>query len=219
MSQSWLKIRLHRQTGVSQFKYFKMIVHDMLIFWEQRLVFLATPKAGSTAIEAALEPLASVNMKRPHALKHMTARNYHQFMAPYLRTVTGEDFTTIALMREPQSWLASWYRFHLRDAETDTPPPFETFIQNYTDDTNAAHIGTQSAILCDIAGNKSVDRIFRYEDMEKFVTFLEDRLNCAITLPRINVPPETDTALAAKNVDMLRTKLAVDYALYDQLAG
>ena len=32
----------------------------MLIFWDQRLVFLATPKAGSTAVEVALEPLASL---------------------------------------------------------------------------------------------------------------------------------------------------------------
>ena len=33
----------------------------MLVFWEQRLAFLATPKTGSTAIAAALEPLAPID--------------------------------------------------------------------------------------------------------------------------------------------------------------
>ena len=32
----------------------------MLVFWEQRLVFLATPKAGSTAVESALGEFSGV---------------------------------------------------------------------------------------------------------------------------------------------------------------
>ena len=61
----------------------------MLIFWDQRLVFLATPKAGSTAVEAALEPLASVAMKRPDPLKHMSAQDYLANLAPYLEATSG----------------------------------------------------------------------------------------------------------------------------------
>lgn len=48
----------------------------MLIFWEPRLVFLATPKAGSTAVEAALEPLAAVAVQRPGAMKHTDIATY-----------------------------------------------------------------------------------------------------------------------------------------------
>lgn len=32
----------------------------MLVFWHQKLTMLATPKTGTTAIEAALESLAHV---------------------------------------------------------------------------------------------------------------------------------------------------------------
>ena len=31
----------------------------MMVFWQEKLAFLATPKTASTAIEAALGPLAS----------------------------------------------------------------------------------------------------------------------------------------------------------------
>jgi hypothetical protein len=48
----------------------------MLVFWDQRLVFLATPKTGSTAIAMALEPLASVSVQRPPVLKHTTVQRY-----------------------------------------------------------------------------------------------------------------------------------------------
>lgn len=37
----------------------------MLVFWKERLVFLATPKTGTTAIEAALQPLANLSIQNP----------------------------------------------------------------------------------------------------------------------------------------------------------
>ena len=63
----------------------------MLIFWESRLVFLATPKAGSTAVEAALEALANVAVQRPAALKHANLSTYQRHIAPWLHSATGDD--------------------------------------------------------------------------------------------------------------------------------
>ena len=102
-----------------------LVVHglQMLIFWESRLVFLATPKAGSTAVEAALEGLANVAVQRPAALKHADLRTYRQHIEPWLHSVTGDRFTTVALMREPVGWLRSWYRFRLRDDDEDPEHP------------------------------------------------------------------------------------------------
>ncbi|MEZ5684798.1 MAG: hypothetical protein R3D78_02410, partial [Paracoccaceae bacterium] len=62
-----------------------------------------------------------------------------------------------------------------------------------------------------------VDRIFRYEDMEQFVHFLEDMLDCAITLPRVNVPPAVDTHLSPDTEAQLRAAMAKDLALYASL--
>ena len=56
----------------------------MLVFWEQRLAFLATPKTGSTAIAAALESLAAVSIQRPPLLKHTTVHRYRRFIGPFL---------------------------------------------------------------------------------------------------------------------------------------
>lgn len=196
----------------------------MLIFWEQRLVFLATPKAGSSAVEAALEPLASVAMLRPASLKHMGAKDYMTHYAPYFEAQTGTPFTTVALMREPISWLRSWYRFRARDAFEDLDHPmqgrnFEAFAQDYIRSPRPPHadIGSQSAILCDAARAPLVDRIFRYEDIGAFVHFLEDRLDCAITLPRVNVPPAADVKLSAQTESALHEAMADDFALYRSL--
>lgn len=196
----------------------------MLIFWEQRLVFLATPKAGSSAVEAALEPLAAVVMPRPEELKHMSAKDFFMHLKPYLEAQAGAEFTTVALMREPIGWLRSWYRFRLRDDFEDPDHPmrgrsFEAFAQDYMASPRPAHaeIGSQSAILCAENGTPLVDRVFRYEDMDAFVHFLEDRLDCVITLPRVNVPPAVDTQLSTATETALKSAMAQDFQLYNSL--
>ena len=87
----------------------------MLVFWDERLAFLATPKTGSTAIAAALESLAAVSIQRPPLLKHTTVHRYRRFIGPYLEAASKDTFTLVALMREPRDWLGSWYRFRQRD--------------------------------------------------------------------------------------------------------
>lgn len=193
----------------------------MLIFWEQELVFLATPKTGSTAIEVALESLASVAMQRPATLKHLTARQYRAHLSPLLNETARARFTTVALMREPIGWLRSWYRFAQRD-ELDDPVhalhgcSFDAFAQAYAsgDAPGFPRIDSQSDFLCDAQGHPLVDRVFRYEDMDTFVQFLEDRLDCAITLPRVNVPPAADVNLSAATEARLRSAMGEDFALY-----
>lgn len=194
----------------------------MLIFWDEALVFLATPKAGSTAVEVALEPLASASLLRPAALKHTGIASYRRHVGPWLAEQTGRRFTTVALMREPVGWLRSWYRFKLRDDHDDPNHAlegmtFETFADTYagTGGADRLGIGSQAAFLDD--GEARVDQIFRYEDMDRFVEFLEARLGCAIELPRINVPPSVDVNLGAEAEQRLRTALARDISLYNGL--
>lgn len=194
----------------------------MLIFWEPRLVFLATPKAGSTAIEAALEGLANLAVQRPAELKHTDFRTFRQFIAPWLQSATGDAFTTVALMREPLSWLQSWYRFRQRDDQDDPAHPmtgvsFAEFARLYASGTagSLADVGSQSGFLTD--GASRVDRIFRYEDMEAFTDFLEDRLDCALRLPHVNVPPAADVTLNADQHSDLMQALEADLAIYHTL--
>ncbi|MDM7458079.1 MAG: hypothetical protein P3W94_001730 [Paracoccus sp. (in: a-proteobacteria)] len=189
----------------------------MLIFWKQRVVFLANPKTGSTSLEMALEPLAEIAFQRPRAMKHTAFPAYRRFLAPWLQEQAGEPFTTVALMRDPLDWLRSWYRFTLQEPEPEfAPRSFTEFALAYADGApETQQIGTQSAFLGD--GTAQVDRLFRYDDMASFVEFLETRLDCVIELPRLNVPPSVDVSLDPQAIPALRRALCQDQALYDSL--
>lgn len=194
----------------------------MLVFWDQRLAFLATPKTGSTAIAAALESLAAVSVQRPPVLKHTTVHRFRRFVGPYLAAASKDDFTLVALMREPRDWLGSWYRFRQRE-ETDPERStrgisFDAFVQAWCSDPQPefAAVGSQARFLRPRQG-EGLDRLFRYEDIGTFVEFLEDRLGCEIILPRLNVSPSGQTELSAKTEALLHDIAAEDFALYATL--
>ncbi|MCW1932698.1 sulfotransferase family 2 domain-containing protein [Pararhodobacter zhoushanensis] len=194
----------------------------MLVFWEQRLVILATPKTGSTAIETALAPLASLSVMQPGALKHSDARNWQRFLRPYLRELSGQDFTAVALMREPIDWLGSWYRVRQREDMFELPGStmgmsFADFIEGHLDTPRSvvADVGCQSAFLKGDDGRAcGVDRLFRYEEIGGFVAYLEELLDFAIELPEVNVSPKGDGALPDALRARAQTRLSADYALY-----
>ena len=194
----------------------------MLVFWEQRLAFLATPKTGSTAIAAALESLAAVSIQRPPLLKHTTVHRYRRFIGPFLEAASKENFTLVALMREPKDWLGSWYRFRQRE-ETEAGKStrgmsFDDFVRAWCQDTRPdfADVGSQGKFLRPRQG-QGVDRLFRYEEIGAFVQFLEERLGCEIILPRLNVSPPGATDLTPETETVLREVAAEDFDLYATL--
>lgn len=200
----------------------------MLVFWEERLAFLATPKTGSTAIAAALESLAAVSIQRPPLLKHTTVHRYRRFIGPYLEAASKAEFTLVALMREPKDWLGSWYRYRQRDRtlpeQSTKGMSFDAFVQAWCQDPRPefANVGSQARFLRarkENGGEKGVDRLFRYEEIDQFVQFLEDRLGCEIILPRLNVSPPGATELSAETEALLRKVAAEDFALYQLLEG
>lgn len=194
----------------------------MLVFWRQKLVFLATPKTASTAIEAALGPMAAVVIQRPPHLKHTNVQRYQRHLAPFLGDSDGSGFTLTALMREPRDWLNSWFRYRQRPEEVAEKSTrhlsFDEFVRAYCrdDQPEFAKIGAQATFLSP-PGHRAVDHICRYERMDLFVGFLERRLGCEITLPRVNVSPPGETGLCANTEVLLRRHCARDFALYDSL--
>ena len=195
----------------------------MLVFYDQRLVILATPKTGSTALAAALESLSQVSIQRPAVLKHTNVHRYHRFVGPYLAAASGAPFTVVALMREPRDWLGSWYRYRQREDVTDpakqtTGKSFDAFVTGWCADRKPdyAAVGAQARFLAPRNGGR-VDHLFRYEAIEGFVDFLEDRLDCEIVLPRVNVSPLAALDLSAATEARLRIAAVEDFALYDAL--
>ncbi|MCC5986902.1 MAG: sulfotransferase family 2 domain-containing protein [Pararhodobacter sp.] len=197
----------------------------MLVFWKQRLVILATPKTGSTAIETALESLSVMTLTRPPELKHTPAYRYQRFIRPYLRAAAGADFTAVALIREPIDWLGSWYRFRQRDdvadmANSTSEMDFAAFVRAYMSDPRPAfaEVGRQAKFLSGMNDAPlGIDLLFRFEQIERFIAYLEDRLDFPLELPRVNVSPPGDLALPESLQDELRRYLAPEYALYDSI--
>lgn len=196
----------------------------MLVFWKPKLVFLATPKTGTTAIETALEAMAALAIMRPPPLKHTTVQRYHRFLRPYLEDTAGGTFPVVALMREPRDWLGSWYRYRQRDGIADPAKStknvtFEEFVVAYcrADRPSFADVGAQSRFLTPHDG-RWVDKLFRYEAIGGFVQFLEDQLDCEIVLPRLNVSPPGSLDLSTKTEGLLRDFAAKDFAMHDTLS-
>lgn len=196
----------------------------MLVFWDQRLAFLATPKTGSTAIEVALESLSALVVQRPPILKHTSVQRFHRFLGPYLEVASGHSFSVAALMREPQDWLGSWYRYRQRDDVMDPKNStanvsFDEFVSAYCSENppEFAAVGSQARFLKP-RKERGVDHLFRYEDIGKFVTFLEDRLGCEIILPRLNVSPQASLELSPATKAKLMIFAAEDFETYRNIA-
>ena len=93
----------------------------MLIFSRYNLVLLAVPKTGSTALKVALGQEADGRFGNPPEMKHLPLYRYNCFVRPLLQLGTGQDPEAFALIREPISWLRSWYRYRARNSTARLP--------------------------------------------------------------------------------------------------
>lgn len=197
----------------------------MLVFWKEKLAFLATPKTGSTAYQAALAPHADIVISDPTTLKHATIQRYNRFMRPLFAVAGADDIETLAVVREPIDWLGSWYRFRSRPFLDGKPNStagisFDEFVLAYCgrDRPAFAAIGSQAKFLTGAGGQDQVDRLFRYEDQSALNAFLSDRLELAFELGQHNVSPKRDLALEPRTERKARRKLSSEYAIWESLA-
>jgi hypothetical protein len=193
----------------------------MLVFWKARLVLLAVPKTGSSAYETALAPHASMAVLDPPELKHAPVYRYNRFFRPMFEKVGGE-MELMAVVREPVSWLGSWYRYRQRPFLDGRPTStsgisFDDFVTAYTkgERPRFANVGSQSKFIEPRPNGTAVSHLFRYENQAGLVGFLEDRLGLTLDLPRSNVSPRAELRLSPKVEEELRRKCAADFALWD----
>ncbi|MGB7243937.1 MAG: hypothetical protein WBC93_17870 [Sulfitobacter sp.] len=194
----------------------------MLIFIEKKLVYLATPKTGTTAVEMALRTEADISIGRSR--KHMTAQRYRRKIAPFLKEAFQVEPDTVAVMRDPVEQLRSWYKYRTRaekigSARSTNGCSFDDFVLAViADDPPAfAGIGSQFKFLTTRDGDLLVQHLFAYENQPQFRAFLSGRLDRDLTLKQINVSPEVPTPLSAETEQKLRAARSAEFALYDRL--
>lgn len=197
----------------------------MLVFYQERLVFLSVPKTGTTAYETALRDRADMVVSDPPELKHAPVYRYNRFFRPMFEKVCDARMETLAVMREPVSWLGSWYRYRRRPymkgrANATHGISFDDFVAAYVkgDRPSFANVGSQAKFLEPRPNGVSVTHLFRYEDPDRLRAFLEERLGTAISPRRENVSPEMDLSLSPEILARLRRKCAKEFDLYNSIA-
>ncbi|MBL4813325.1 MAG: gamma-glutamyl kinase [Rhodobacteraceae bacterium] len=193
----------------------------MLVFVKEKLVLLAVPKTGTTALHAALAPRAGIVMRDPPELKHTPLRRYKRYIAPM---VEHDDvpLQTLAVLRHPVDWLGSWYRYRHRDKLVGQPNStrdisFDDFVSEYVKGKPAAYaaIGAQARFVKNAAGEVGVDHLFQYENQPGLRGFLEERLSVKLDLPQRNVSPKMELSLSAPIRAKLERKCAAEFEIWE----
>ncbi|MEZ5675334.1 MAG: sulfotransferase family 2 domain-containing protein [Thalassovita sp.] len=197
----------------------------MLVFWKEKIVFLSVPKTGTTAYQAALAPRATMVVTDPPELKHAPLYRYNRFFRPMFDKVGGADMETLAVVREPISWLGSWYRYRRRPFMEGRPNAthnvsFDAFVEGYLQEKppGFANVGSQAKFLEPRPNGTAVTHLFRYEDQPELRRFLEDRLNVTLELTQENVSPQMSLDLSPEIERRLRRKRPEEFALWESAA-
>lgn len=197
----------------------------MLVFHKEKLVFLAVPKTGTTAYHSALAARADMVVSAPPELKHAPLYRYNRFFRPMFENACQVQMETLAVMREPVSWLGSWYRYRRRPFMAGNPNStadisFDDFVLAYfaSDRPGFANVGSQAKFLEPRPNGTSITHLFRYEAPDRLNAFLENRLDFKLDLRRENVSPDMDLTLSPAVERELRDRCKAEFALYDSIA-
>ena len=196
----------------------------MLVFYKANLAFLSVPKTGTSAYETALAPHADMVISEPPALKHAPVYRYNRFIRPMFLKVCDTELDVMAVMREPISWLGSWWRYRQRPFMRGKPNAthdisFDDFVLAYMKGQKPAFadVGSQFKFLEQQPNGTGVTHLFRYEDQARLQAFLTERLGVRFELGRENVSPTLEIALSPDVETRFRRKFAEEFALYDSI--
>lgn len=197
----------------------------MLVFWKEKLVILAVPKTGTTALAEALAPRADMVINDPPELKHAPVFRYNRFFRPMFEKACGvEHMDLMAVMREPLDWLGSWYRYRRRDFMKGKPNSthdvsFDEFVLEYCkeDRRGFANVGSQAKFLEPRPNGTRITHLFRYEDQPASLAFLTERLGVELDLPQRNMSPKMELELSPHVLAELKSTRAEEFALYESI--
>lgn len=186
-------------------------------------MILAVPKTGTTALAAALGPSASMVIREPPELKHAPVYRYRRYLQPFFEKAGRQRMETLAVVREPVSWLGSWYRYRARAELAGHPNStagmtFSAFVEGYlaTPRPDFARVGGQARFLAGEDGGIGVDHLFRYESPGALAAFLETRLGRPVDTVRRNVSPPAVLALDPGVEARLRVEAAAEFEVWAQ---
>lgn len=178
----------------------------MLVFGDAKLIYVATPKTGGTAVETAYQQFSSYRSKL------LDVRSMH-VTAEKARKIYGDGFTIVGLIREPVSWVCSKYRYlqgptlHAGHVYSTREVSFSDFVDRvclHQKPWPEPHHWQHQYL-------RGADVVFQYEQFDLFEQFMLDRLGFSVDIDRIHVSPIVDVNIT----DELRRKML--YALSEDV--
>ncbi len=80
-----------------------------------------------------------------------------------------------------------------------------------------ARVGQQYNFVRNKNGKIGVDKLFKYDDLSSFQSFISDLLQKEIKIPMVNVSPSTKLNLSSSTTGQLKKYLTNDYKLYNSI--
>jgi hypothetical protein len=180
--------------------------------------FICIPKCGSTTVERFMRPSSDFSLSGNPQLKHIRYEQVEGHIWPLLAQLHLSIPFTFAVVREPVSWVESWYRFRARD---ELAPPEHPQHHNFSGHItfpeyveavlqprppSFARIHSQHYYVRNKAGEVGVDKIIPLEQIGVAVPALLEKHGIRVAKPddRRNV---SEVRNAAALPDHLRARL------------
>jgi hypothetical protein len=195
----------------------------MIVFPNQKLIYFAVPKTGTTAVEEVLGGRVAGAVVVEPARKHMNVR---QFERTGNHILTGSDirlFQRFAVLRDPLERLRSWYRYRRRlgpdNPKSTSGISFSVFVEALLspDPPEYAQVGNQWSFATRKDGSVGIDHLFATENLSPFRVFLSERSGDLPDFPRRNSSQPADVTLDPGIEAQLRIARQSEFALYDQV--
>ena len=205
----------------------------MIFLYRAKLAILSQPKTGTTALEAALAPKASIAVNDPPGLKHIGYNGFMRTFAPLIQRRTGtkrSEYDVVSIMREPIDWLGSWYRYRAREllGSSDNQRryytgdvTFDEFVVEVCKDEGEraafAKVGKPHSVSQSKDDGIAVDRLFPYSDLSRLYSLIEEKTGEPLRIGRHNVSPSLPLELSGKTRALIEQKFAFAFDLYSSL--
>jgi hypothetical protein len=178
----------------------------MILSVRHGFIYFAMPKTATTAIESLLGPYGDITLARTAHYKHISCSELKARYSTLFKTCYSYDrFFKFGVVREPVSWVVSWYNFRSRPELADPKSPVHrNYLGPYTLDQlldeiaspqprSFARIGNQSDFYHLAAGVLGVDALVRHDhlrdDLAQLTAHLPVDLSRGLSTTRANESP------------------------------
>ncbi len=202
-------------------------------------VFLAMPRAASTAIEHAFRPYAQVSQQnRSTSIKHTGYAEFQRFLQPWLelKGFPRDSYEVVCVFREPIDWLESWWSYRSREQLADPAHrnhrnyaghlSFEQFARAYMKGEEQAvrledpsGVRRPSKFVRPNPGQAGIDHLFRHDRLDLLADYLCEKVGEEVEVSVRNASPERSSSLPEDCERALRRFFIPEYEIYERAIG